>query len=215
MAADAGITSRLFSVVLGQARLHSALALWNPDHHHVQLEAADPLGQRAGELLRQMRAEALSRYGDMLDQSAPATNEPLVARSAFLLALVEGRPVGCAALRPIGVDVAEVKRMYVLPSARRRGIARLLLAELEVKAARFGYTTLRLETGKRQPEAIALYESSGFERIRSYGSHVEDPLSVCFEKAVVQSAQPGPSPAGGPVQRFGNLSVGGGPPSVS
>jgi putative acetyltransferase len=150
----------------------------------IRLEGADPLGDEASQLLRQIRAEALSRYGDALDASAPASNEPLVARSAFLLALVEGSPVGCAALHPIGADFAEVKRMYVLPTVRRRGVARRLLAELEARAAVFGFTALRLETGNRQPEAIALYESSGFRRIAPYGSHADDPLSICFEKAV-------------------------------
>jgi GNAT superfamily N-acetyltransferase len=138
-----------------------------------------------------MRAEALSRYGDILDSSAPpVTNESLVARSAFLIARLEGWPVGCAALRPLGAEAAEVKRLYVTPPVRRRGIARLLLAELEAQAARFGFTTLRLETGNRQPEAIGLYESTGFRRIAPYGSYVEDPLSICFEKAVVEATSP-------------------------
>ena len=155
------------------------------NHLHIRLETADPLGHEAAELLRQMRAEALSRYGDVLDASAPVANEPPAARSAFLIARLEGRPVGCAALRPIDAEAAEVRRMYVMPPVRRRGIARLLLAELEAKAARFGFTTLRLETGNRQPEAMALYESSGFRQIPPYGTCVQDPLSICFEKAVV------------------------------
>ena len=74
--------------------------------------------------------------------------------------------------------------MYVAPSVRRRGLARRLLAELEEKAIKLGYAIVRLETGNRQPEAIALYESCGFRRIAPYGSHVDDPLSICFEKRV-------------------------------
>src|SRR5215475_4969463 len=93
---------------------------------YIRLEAADPVGDEATQLLRQMRAEALSRYGDILDASAPVTNEPLVARSAFLVARLEGRLVGCAALRPLSAETAEVKRMYVIPPVRRRGVARLL-----------------------------------------------------------------------------------------
>jgi GrpB-like predicted nucleotidyltransferase (UPF0157 family)/GNAT superfamily N-acetyltransferase len=152
---------------------------------HIRFDAADPLGNESAQLLRQMRAEALCRYGDNLDPFAPITNEPLVGRSAFLIARLQGSPVGCAGLRPLDAKAAEVKRMYVIPTARRRGIGRRLLAELEAKAALFGFTTLRLETGNRQPEAIALYESSGFRRIAPYGSHVDAPLSICFEKAVV------------------------------
>jgi GNAT superfamily N-acetyltransferase len=149
----------------------------------IRVEASDPIGPEAILLLREMRAEALLRYGDAIDASAPPpTNEPMVARSVFLIARFGPSPVGCAALRPIDTDTAEVKRMYVMQSARRRGVARALLAELESKAAQFGFLTVRLETGNRQPEAIALYESSGFRRIASYGSYVEDPLSICFEK---------------------------------
>jgi GNAT superfamily N-acetyltransferase len=151
---------------------------------HIRLEAADPVGAEATQLLRQMRAEALSRYGDILDASAPVTNEPLAGRSAFLLARLEGNPVGCAALRPLDAEAAEVKRMYVIKAVRRRGIARLLLAALEAQAVEFGYRTIRAEAGNRQPEAIGLYESSGFRRIGPYGGHLDDPLSICFEKAV-------------------------------
>jgi len=156
----------------------------------IRLEVADPLGDEAAQLLRQMRTEALLRYGDVLDASAPSINQPLVARSAFLIALVEGEPVGCAAVYPICADVAEVRRMYVAPPVRRHGVARRLLAELEARAAIFGFKALRLETGDRQPEAIALYESSGFRRIAPYGSHVCDPLSICFEKPLVGAPNP-------------------------
>jgi GNAT superfamily N-acetyltransferase len=160
----------------------------------IRVEAADPLGDEAAGLLRQMRAEALLRYGDVLDASVPATNQPLAARGAFFIAQVEGKAVACAALHPMGAEVAEVKRMYVIPEARRRGVARRLLAELEARAAMLGFTALRLETGNRQPEAIALYESSGFRRIAPYGSHVDYPLSICFEKALAVAPN---HPAGG------------------
>jgi hypothetical protein len=64
-----------------------------------------------------------------------------------------------------------------------------LLAELEAKAASFGYTVVRLETGNRQPEAIALYESCGYRRIAPYGCHKDDPLSICFEKRVSEGVE--------------------------
>jgi GNAT superfamily N-acetyltransferase len=132
-----------------------------------------------------MRAEALRRYGDVIDHSAPLPlNDPLVPRSTFLVARRDGRPVGCAALRPMDDEAAEVRRMYVAPWVRRQGIGRRLLTALEQAASEFGYHTLRLETGNRQPEAIALYESYGFRRIPPYGCHVDDPLSICFEKRI-------------------------------
>jgi putative acetyltransferase len=72
--------------------------------------------------------------------------------------------------------------MYVAPAARGRGLSRLLLAALEDEARQLGYSLVRLETGDRQPEAIKLYASSGFEPIPRYGPFVDDPRSVCFEK---------------------------------
>lgn len=147
------------------------------------IEPGDPQGGEATQLLLQMRAEALHRYGDVMDSSAPPpTNDALVPRSAFLIARLYGKPVGCGALRPLDAETAEIRRMYVAPEVRRSGIGRKLLAELQRIAAGFGYRILRLETGNRQPEAIALYESCGFRRIAPYGRYIGDPLSVCFEK---------------------------------
>jgi GNAT superfamily N-acetyltransferase len=164
----------------------------------ILLQPADPLGDDAIQLLRDMRAEALRRYGDIIDASAPpATNEPLVPRSVFLIARLAGQPVGCAALRPMNAEIVEVKRVYVAPSVRRRGIARRLLAELEGKAIKLGYAIVRLETGNRQPEAVALYESRGFRRIAPYGCHVDDPLSICFEKELTREGTVPPTEAGG------------------
>ena len=154
----------------------------------VKIQTADPLGDEALRLLQEMRAEAVSRYPDVIDASEPPpTNDPLAPRSAFLLAQVNGRAIGCAALRPIDSETAEVRRMYVVRAVRRRGIARCMLAELERRAAEFGYRVIRLETGNRQSEAVALYESSGFRRIAPYGRHVGDALSICFEKGVTKA----------------------------
>jgi putative acetyltransferase len=75
--------------------------------------------------------------------------------------------------------------MYVEPRLRRHGISRAILAELERRARECGYTTVRLETGVRQPNAIRLYETSGYQRIEPFGRHRGDPVSVCFEKALV------------------------------
>ncbi|HKX71843.1 MAG TPA: GNAT family N-acetyltransferase, partial [Acidimicrobiales bacterium] len=76
----------------------------------------------------------------------------------------------------------EIKRMYTAPAARRRGVSRALLARLETEAVRLGYRRLQLETGDRQPEAIALYESAGYGHIPTYGQYAGDELSVCFAK---------------------------------
>ena len=79
--------------------------------------------------------------------------------------------------------------MYVVPSARRQGVGRAILSELERLASEFGYRVVRLETGNRQPEAMALYERHGYCRIALYGEHVGDPVSICFEKGMVNAAK--------------------------
>ena len=158
----------------------------------VSVESVDPLGEEAGQLLRELRAEALRRYGDLLNSpGAPPTNQPAVSWSAYLIARLGVQPVGCAALQALDAETAEIRRVYVVASVRRRRIARLLLTGLERKAAELGYRTLRLGTGIRQPEAIALYESYGFRRIPSFGVHIGDPVNVCFEKQVNKSGERG------------------------
>ncbi len=139
--------------------------------------SADALG-----LIRDLSAELGARYGDDgAGAFKPADVD--VAGAAFVVARLAGRrPVGCGALRPLEPGVGEVKRMYVEPSMRGRGISRLILGKIEAAAAEFGYRALRLETGLRQPEAIALYETAGYRRVPRYGIYVNNPLSVCFEK---------------------------------
>lgn len=94
-----------------------------------------------------------------------------------------GEAVGCGAV-VLRADHGEVKRMYVDPEARGQGVARQLLQHLEARATAAGCTCLMLETGPRQPEAIALYESSGFVQRGRFGSYPDDPLSVFMHKAL-------------------------------
>jgi len=103
----------------------------------------------------------------------------------FLVAWLDGEPAGCGAVRQViggPAEAGEIKRMYTVPAARRRGVSRALLARLEAEGAALGYASLQLETGLRQPEAIALYEAAGYHRIPSYGQYEGDELSVCFAK---------------------------------
>lgn len=101
-----------------------------------------------------------------------------------LVGYLEGQPVACGAFKPWNEDAAEVKRMYVLPDMRGRGFAGHVLRELERWAAEKGYRRCVLETGKQQPEAIALYEKSGYTRIPNYGQYAGIENSVCFEKKI-------------------------------
>jgi ribosomal protein S18 acetylase RimI-like enzyme len=151
---------------------------------HISIMLDDPHGEAAAQFMRKLAEEESQRYRDLGPDDADSfrPEQVLVPRSAFVVARFDGQPVGCGALRPLDSESAEIKRMYVLPSARRRGIGREMVGKLERLAAEFGYRFIRLETGNRQPEAIALYERCGFCRIPLYGEHIGDPVSVCFEK---------------------------------
>ncbi|HJZ92910.1 MAG TPA: GNAT family N-acetyltransferase [Gemmataceae bacterium] len=152
----------------------------------LEIRPADPFGPEATLLIARLSAELAATYPEYSDSGAGAF-EPADAagpRSAFLIAWLDGKPVGCAAIRPMEPGVAEFKRLYVEPDVRRRGIAGQLLAALEEKAREFGYTAVRLETGVRQPGSIRASESAGYLRIANYGIHAGNPFSVCFEKCL-------------------------------
>lgn len=100
----------------------------------------------------------------------------------FFVARDDGRPAGCGGVLLVGREYAEVKRMYVRPAFRGRGLGRLMLDHLVEDARRHGLTVVRLETGIHQREAIALYEQAGFRQIPPFGPYREDPVSLCYEK---------------------------------
>ena len=102
----------------------------------------------------------------------------------FIVARIDGRAMGCGAVVDSGEGWAEIKRMFVSPAARGRRLGRRLLEELEAIAAERGATKLRLETGGKQPEALALYASSGFVEIGPFGKYGPDPLSIFMEKPI-------------------------------
>lgn len=99
-----------------------------------------------------------------------------------VVALKDDQPVGCGALKAFSEDTMEVKRMYVAPQVRGQGVASAVLVTLETWAAELGYTRCVLETGQRQPEAIALYTKQGYQRIPNYGQYVGVENSLCFSK---------------------------------
>jgi GNAT superfamily N-acetyltransferase len=94
----------------------------------------------------------------------------------------DDRAVGCGGIARFDDTRGEVKRMYVVPEARGRGLGRRLLEELEGEARRLGYASVVLETGDRQQEAVGLYESTGYERIPCYPPYDSRELSLCYEK---------------------------------
>ena len=149
------------------------------------VERADIRSPAALALIGALNAELTDRYPE-----AGATHfrldsdEVADGRGAFLIASRSGLPIGCGAVRRLDGQQAEIKRMYVSPEERGRGVGRVLLAALEAEARRLGLSRLVLETGVRQAEAIALYERAGFSRIAPFGEYVGSPLSVCMAKAI-------------------------------
>ena len=99
-----------------------------------------------------------------------------------VIAYINEVPVGCGAIKEFNPTSVEVKRMYVSPEIRGKGIATRILTELEKWAAESGYESCILETGKRQPEAIALYKKSNYQVIPNYGQYAGMENSVCFKK---------------------------------
>jgi GNAT superfamily N-acetyltransferase len=104
-----------------------------------------------------------------------------------VVAYANDQAVGCGALKEFAPGVVEVKRMYTLPEMRGKGIATLILLDLESWAAELGYDKCVLETGKRLPDAIRLYERNGYAHIPKYGPYVNMENSVCFEKKLLTS----------------------------
>jgi putative acetyltransferase len=109
--------------------------------------------------------------------------------AAYLVGVVAGRAVACGAWQAFEDGVAELKRMYVRPAFRGRGIARQMIVAIEEEALAAGRPIIRLHTGEYLPAAIALYQSSGYRLIPAYGPYVGDPTSVCFEKRLAALVQ--------------------------
>jgi len=105
----------------------------------------------------------------------------------FFVARRGGAPLACGALRIDAQGYGEVKRMYVAPPARGQGLGRAILARIEEQAAREGLRLMRLETGVRQAEAIALYRSCGYVDCDPFGDYRPDPLSRFMEKRLPQA----------------------------
>jgi GNAT superfamily N-acetyltransferase len=149
----------------------------------------------AAGLVEEVQGEYVVRYGGRDETPIEPTyfEEPM---GAFFVGYLDDVPVATGAWRR-RTDVefegtsltAEVKRMYVAPGARRKGLARAMLAHLEETAAAAGAEVMVLETGIRQPEAITLYESAGYVRVPGFGFYKDAPLSRCFARRLAAPAR--------------------------
>lgn len=104
-----------------------------------------------------------------------------------VLAYENKKPVGCGAMKEYRPDTMEIKRMFVSPGNRKKGIASKILTQLEIWAGELDYTKCILETGKKQPEAIELYKKNGYNPIPNYGQYAGVGNSICFRKQLKQS----------------------------
>jgi GNAT superfamily N-acetyltransferase len=139
----------------------------------IDFRAADPAAPPASDLLAAMVAEMNELYGDIEGAHMPSATPADFAPPAgtFLVGYREGEPVCAGGIKRIATDAAEIKRMYVVPAARRRGVARTLLEALEDAARERGYTFVRLDTGPLQRHAMALYASAGYTEIGNFNAN--------------------------------------------
>ncbi|GAB3564098.1 GNAT family N-acetyltransferase [Amycolatopsis endophytica] len=137
----------------------------------------------AVKLIDGVQQEYVVRYGEM-DITPVEPSEFAPPLGLFLVGYLDDVPVACGGWRVRGDDEAELKRMYVVDAARGKGFARAVLAELERTAFAAGRTRLVLESGLKQPEALALYRSAGYADIPKFGVYRDDPLSVCMGKVL-------------------------------
>ncbi|HTA27544.1 MAG TPA: GNAT family N-acetyltransferase [Bacteroidia bacterium] len=101
-----------------------------------------------------------------------------------IVAYDDNTPVGCGAIKQYSPEATEIKRMYVVPHKRGKGVGTIVLTELENWAKELNYKKCLLETGKRQPDAIRLYTKNGYELIPNYGQYEGVENSVCFGKGL-------------------------------
>ncbi len=157
-----------------------------PQTAGVEIRRADLLGSVSQQLILALNAELEARYpeegANFFRLDAEEVSE---GRGGFFVAYIDGKPVGCGAVRRIEPGLCEIKRMYVDPSVRGRRVGRRILDTLEEHARELGARRIVLETGPRQPDAIALYSHAGFVGIPLYGESLTSPhpeLSVCMAK---------------------------------
>jgi putative acetyltransferase len=102
-----------------------------------------------------------------------------------IVCYIDEKPIGCGAFKEYHAGKAEIKRMFVLPEYRGQGIAFNILKELELWALELNYSECILETGKKQPEAIRLYQKAGYTVIKNFGQYENVENSVCMTKAIL------------------------------
>ena len=149
----------------------------------ITIEQVPADDEELAKLRQELRADLTARYPDVGADS----DDHLAEGIKFLLMRVDGVAIGCCALQrneDSGLDGLELKRMYVVPTSRGTGVAAQLLAAAEALARDLGAPQIYLETGTKQPEAIRLYERSGYGAIPLYPPYAESEMSVSYAKTL-------------------------------
>ncbi|WP_448627328.1 GNAT family N-acetyltransferase [Geodermatophilus sp. URMC 64] len=159
------------------------------DGRAVRLRAVPYEDPVARELVARVQQEYTVRYGGP-DGAVVDPAEFRPPAGLFLVVEVDGVPAGCGAWRVHEPGVVEVKRVYVEPAFRRLGLARLVMRALQVSAAEAGHRAVVLNTGHRQPEALALYAGAGYGPVPGFGVYADAPGAVFLGKEL-PSVDPG------------------------
>lgn len=128
--------------------------------------------------------DAYLAYIDGDEHAFYAQYNKIATLQNVVVALDGETPIGCGAFKAFDEKSVEVKRMYVLPEWRGKGVAPQILSELENWAAELGYARCVLETGLRMPDAVAFYTKNGYSRIPNFGQYAGVENSACFEKTL-------------------------------
>lgn len=153
---------------------------------HVDITREDPASAAGTELLDEL-SDALSGITGSSGRASFDASDVQVANARFVIARdAQGKLAGCGAFRPLGPDVAEVKRMYARPGTR--GVGAAVLAFLEAEARTLGYTKLWLETRAVNQRAVDFYLGHGYAPMDNYGKYTGNVLARCFQKRLDDSA---------------------------
>ena len=135
------------------------------------------------QLTQLLDADLNARYGTL--QAMYDRYNVIESIETVVIAYLDQLPVGCGGIKRYDPATVELKRMYVRPEHRGKGVAVRLLAELETWACELGFSAVILETGRKQAEAIGLYTKHGYRQIENYGQYQGVANSVCFRKVLV------------------------------
>jgi GNAT superfamily N-acetyltransferase/uncharacterized damage-inducible protein DinB len=171
------------SIPLGQSDTFNRTMGFDAEPEPLAIEPMSAASAEALALIEELDAELRVRYPTLAPHGLREQDvvNPL---TVFLIGRIQGDIVACGATRPVEPGIAEIKRMYVRPAARGRGYSKQMLAALESSARASGVTRLILETGDRQPEAIALYRSAGYVTVPLFGEYHSNSFSRCFAKTL-------------------------------